>query len=300
MCSEEIPLWSIVHCTADSYKTMVGEEWPGDDDSRVHDRSFQDGVQRKVISVTFGIPNAWQERVRFNTTQECTKPQDSGRLVFQGLQQQHDLNMKRMKDMWNKFQQASETRPSVTSLPAMPASFTSVQQELQRIVGPVIRISSQAVQLERALAPAEDEDLHRTPAKREGGSLSQLLASPPAVGVGASPSIAASPEAPSAQEPVLALQDESLGTDSAAPAPAETRAVRASLLGTLDAEDDEEEAPPLEEPTKKTKEAKAIEAIAAVRQLFLQAKQTFWLMRTDAKVVELTLGASRPGYLTTR
>ena len=136
MCSEEIPMWSIVHCTAESYKTMVGEEWPGDSDLRVQDRLFQDGVQRKVISLTVGVPNAWHERVRFNTTQECSKPQDTGRLVFQGLKQQEDLNMKRIKDMFQKFQQASEARPSVASLPAMPVIFSSLQQELQRVVGP--------------------------------------------------------------------------------------------------------------------------------------------------------------------
>ena len=187
MCSEEIPMWSIVHCTAESYKSMVGEEWPGDDDSRVQDRLFQDGVQRKVISVTVGIPNAWQERVRFNTIQECTKPQDSGRLVFQGLKQQEALNMKRMKDMFHKFQQASETRPSVASLPAMPATEAALQQELQRIVGPVVfSFLSQAKELQRLGGPADENEDQlvagtRTPARREGG-ISQLVASPQAVG----------------------------------------------------------------------------------------------------------------------
>ena len=210
--------------------------------------------------------------------------------------------MKRMKDMFHKFQQASETRPSVASLPAMPATEAALQQELQRIVGPVVfSFLSQAKELQR-LGPADENEDQlvagtRTPARREGG-ISQLVASPQAVGTPAPrtpvPAMAASPEAPGAEQ-VVALQDESLETENAA-TPVETRAVRASLLGTLDGEDDEDE-PVADEVIKKTKEAKAMEGIAAVRQLFLLQKQTLWQMRTDVKVLELSSGSLRPGYL---
>ena len=52
---EERPLWSIVLCTEESYKLVTGNDWPGDGDSSVVLRKFQDGETRKVIAVTRGI-----------------------------------------------------------------------------------------------------------------------------------------------------------------------------------------------------------------------------------------------------
>ena len=62
--TEEVPMWSLMHCTEDSYKAMTGLDWPGDGDAKVYEKTFADMTKRKVISVTVGVPNCWQERVR--------------------------------------------------------------------------------------------------------------------------------------------------------------------------------------------------------------------------------------------
>ena len=274
-------MWSLMHCTAESYKAMTGLDWPGDEDAKVYEKVFTDGTKRKVITVTCGIPNCWQERVLFMTIEECTMPKDSGHLVFQGLQQQQHLHMGRLQHMWNRSQQASAITGPVAFLPAMPASVTSVQQELRRTVDPVVRISSQAVEVRRAIAPLEDDLMMQTPGKRTG-AFSQLDSPPAPSRSPASPFAAAGPEA--SAEQVLAMD--------AQPEPA------ADEAGGLDEED--AQGPVVEETTKKTREVKTMESVAAVRQLYLQQKQLLWQMKTDANVFELTAGGLRPGCLITK
>ena len=99
-------MWSLMHCTAESYKAMTGLDWPGDEDAQVHEKTFADMTKRKVITVTCGVPNCWMERFRVRTIEEVTMPKDSGHLVFTGLQQQQDLHMSRLQQMFQQFQQA--------------------------------------------------------------------------------------------------------------------------------------------------------------------------------------------------
>ena len=126
---EERPLWSIVLCTEESYKLVTGKDWPGDGDSSVVLRKFQDGETRKVIAVTRGIKGAWEETCNFSFKESCVMPKDNGQLVFQDLQQQQTLNLKRMQIIWNKFLSVSALH--MPSSLAFPPTLQVVQDELK-------------------------------------------------------------------------------------------------------------------------------------------------------------------------
>ena len=105
---EEVPLWNAVHCTEVAFKKVTGEDWPQDSDPRIQLRTFQDGSQRKVITVTDGIPGAWRETFKFSTTECINVPKDPGTLVFRDVKgQQHDLWSKRANSSWNVFTAAT-------------------------------------------------------------------------------------------------------------------------------------------------------------------------------------------------
>ena len=293
---EERPLWSIVLCTEESYKLVTGKDWPGDGDSSVVLRKFQDGETRKVIAVTRGIKGAWEETCNFSFKESCVMPKDNGQLVFQDLQQQQTLNLKRMQIIWNKFLSVSALH--MPSSLAFPPTLQVVQDELKGLT--MLPFAPGLADTPGALDPAtpgrtariEGISLFSSPAARAAILATGLAPSPEDRLVPALPGVGEAEEAEDA-----AAEESEDGGSAAAPEP-EPRAARASLLGSMD---DDEQADDLRSPEAKvTRESKASDAVQAVRKAFMQYKQNLWKMNSDAKLEELTRGSLRPGYLVTK
>ena len=225
-------------------------------------------------------------------------PKENGQLVFQDLQQQQTLNLKRMQIIWNKFSSVSALH--MPSSLAFSPTLQVVQDELKGLT--MLPFAPGLADTPGALDPAtpgrtariEGISLFSSPAARAAILATGLAPSPEDRLVPALPGVGV--EAEEAEE--AAAEESEDGGSAAAPEP-EPRAARASLLGSMD--DEEEEADDLRSPeAKATRESKASDAVQAVRKLFMQYKQNPWKMNSDAKLEELTRGSLRPGYLATK
>ena len=177
---EEVPLWNAVHCTEAAFKKVTGEDWPQDSDPRIQLRTFQDGSQRKVFTVTDGIPGARRETFKFSTTECINVPKDPGTLVFRDVKaQQHDLWTKRANSSWNVFTAATASSPLALRFPEINTYAFQNALNMGLVPSGDAPPSAAAVGSASGMKTPTGAEIMKTPIKAAGDAFSVLACTPP-------------------------------------------------------------------------------------------------------------------------